>query len=188
MKPSAAKMTAKHLTSAQLGIWLGQSINPESPMYNAAEYLEFKGQFNQALFTRAAMQVLQQAAAINTAFGLANELPVQTAASSTVVHGNTLIFKDFSDGSAPHNQLAEFINDDLKRPFELEIGQNYRHALLKLADEHYIWHLTIHHIASDGYSFSLLADAVLARYQALTSGCLADADGLRFGDYNQVLQ
>ncbi len=31
------------LTQAQFGIWLGQSISPDSTRYNAAEYLKFEG-------------------------------------------------------------------------------------------------------------------------------------------------
>ncbi|SFB87385.1 non-ribosomal peptide synthetase [Pseudoalteromonas denitrificans] len=173
------------LTSAQLGIWLGQAIKPQSAMYNAAEYLEFKGEFNQTAFIQAATFVLQNTSALNMAFVLESGEPIQKRASEHVVKNNNLIFVDLSKELAPYETAVQFLKGDLKNALDIQSGKNYRHILIKLAEDHYMWNLCIHHIASDGYSFSLLADTVLTQYKAvMNTGFLSD---LSFGDYNQVL-
>jgi hypothetical protein len=41
------------LSDAQLGIWFAQSIDPSSPAYNLAEYLEIAGPTDATLFEAA---------------------------------------------------------------------------------------------------------------------------------------
>ena len=41
------------LSSAQLGIWFAQKLNPSSPAYNIGEYIEIEGPIDLPLFERA---------------------------------------------------------------------------------------------------------------------------------------
>ena len=38
------------LTAAQAGIWYAQQLDPENPVFNAAEYLEIRGSLDATLF------------------------------------------------------------------------------------------------------------------------------------------
>src|SRR5262245_64905222 len=48
------------LSDAQLGIWFAQSIDPSSPAYNLAEYLEIDGSIDAALLETAVRQVVNE--------------------------------------------------------------------------------------------------------------------------------
>ena len=47
------------LSDAQLGIWFAQTIDPSSPAYNLAEYLEIDGPIDTTLFENRALSMLQ---------------------------------------------------------------------------------------------------------------------------------
>ena len=49
------------LSSAQLGIWFAQKLNPASPAYNIGEYFEIDGAVDEALFERTLAQVVAEA-------------------------------------------------------------------------------------------------------------------------------
>ena len=177
-------MKLASLSAAEQGIWLGQAIKPASPMYNTAEYIEFNGEFDTKVFELAATQVLQNTAALNMAFQLDDDTPAQSIISPDKFKNNSLVIKDFSDQENGYEQAVAFFKSDLKKILNIKLGQNYRHTLIKVADNHYLWNLSIHHIACDGYSFVLLVDAVLANYQAQ----LAKEAPIKapFSDYNLV--
>ena len=46
------------LSSAQLGIWFAQRLNPSSSEYNIGEYIEIPGSVDAVLFERALRQVV----------------------------------------------------------------------------------------------------------------------------------
>src|ERR1700752_5063986 len=56
------------LSDAQLGIWFAQSIDPASPAYNLAEYLEIGGSIDRTLFETALRQVVNEAEALRVRF------------------------------------------------------------------------------------------------------------------------
>src|SRR5215510_12642917 len=56
------------LSDAQLGIWFAQSIDPSSPAYNLAEYLEIGGPIDATLFEKALRQVVDETEALRTRF------------------------------------------------------------------------------------------------------------------------
>ncbi len=172
------------LTSAQQGIWLGQQLKPKSSMYNTAEYLEFKGEFNQGIFEQTATYVLQNTTALNTAFILKNEQPVQVNIERKEALATKMVFLDLSSSLGDDNSVSEHLSLFLKQPLDITKGQNYRHLLLKLASDHFIWALCIHHIATDGYSFAMLATAITDNYKGLLNTGFNSK--LPFGDYTQI--
>src|SRR5882724_5774168 len=56
------------LSDAQLGIWFAQSIDPSSPAYNLAEYLEIDGSIDPTLFETALRQVVNETEALRVRF------------------------------------------------------------------------------------------------------------------------
>jgi len=48
------------LSTAQLGIWFAQQLNPSSPAYNIGEYLEIHGSVDAVSFERALQQVVAE--------------------------------------------------------------------------------------------------------------------------------
>ena len=57
---SVASENVLPLSSAQLGIWFAQKINPSSPEYNIGGYIEIEGSIDPALFELALQQVVTE--------------------------------------------------------------------------------------------------------------------------------
>ena len=55
------------LSDAQLGIWFAQSLEPSSPAFNLAEYLEISGPIDATLFESALRQVADETEALRFA-------------------------------------------------------------------------------------------------------------------------
>jgi nonribosomal peptide synthetase MxcG len=157
-------MIAWPITQAQLGIWLGQAKSPASTRYNTAEYLELNVALNAQSWLVAAARVLQCTTALNVQFaevaGEPTQRPLAQAERSKMVGE----YIDFSHQVAPFEAAKQFLAHWQAAPYSLSKGQLYRHALIKLATNQYLWALGAHHIAVDGFSFALLSNRVLEAY------------------------
>src|SRR3954468_11888526 len=56
------------LSDAQLGIWFAQTIDPSSPAFNLAEYLEIAGPIDAAFFETALRQVVDETETLRVRF------------------------------------------------------------------------------------------------------------------------
>jgi nonribosomal peptide synthetase DhbF len=61
---STQRPHALALSSAQLGIWLAQKLDPSSPAYNIGEYLELNGPIDAGLFEQALRRVVSETDAL----------------------------------------------------------------------------------------------------------------------------
>lgn len=148
------------LTTAQLGIWLGQQLNSTSPMYNAAEFIELRGVLNADYFAQALRDVIAETVTLNLVFEQTSAGPQQRLQT---VNWQP-IKQNFSDCAAPLEQAQQWMRSDLARTADLTTGPLFSQALIKLGEHHHLWYQRIHHIACDGFGFSLLTQAVAERY------------------------
>ncbi|RJL31017.1 amino acid adenylation domain-containing protein [Bailinhaonella thermotolerans] len=143
------------MTAAQAGIWAGQRLDPASPAYNAAEYVEIPGAVDPWLFESAVRLALTEAEALHARFD--GEAQVLDVGADWPFHR-----LDVPDREA----AEEWMRADLAVPADLARGPVFTQALLTAPDRVF-WYQRIHHIAADGYSFSLIARRVAATYSAL---------------------
>ncbi len=162
------------LTAAQRGIWLGQALDPQNPTYWTAELVELEGELDERLFHSAVCRVLQESTALFARFDSASAELVQRI----VPHGVELPLHDFSAEEAPEAALREWIAADLETPADLAHGPLFRTALLRAAATRHFWYLCVHHIALDGYGYSLLQRRVARAYESLRRGVPIDGAAL----------
>ncbi len=176
-----ADAEAMPLTQAEHGIWLGQQLNPASALYNAAEVIEIRGPLSPSNFGSALCQALVEAPSFHRVF-------LQTGDSAqqrfTAVKPNVVVL-DFSAETHPTEIAEIWMRKDLATTVDLTRGPLYQQALIKLADEHYLWYQRAHHIAADGFAFALFSQRVAEIYNAQ----LENRDcGRSLADYAAVLQ
>ncbi|HSC69318.1 MAG TPA: amino acid adenylation domain-containing protein [Cellvibrio sp.] len=148
------------LTAAQLGIWLGQQLNSTSPMYNAAEFIELRGNLNRDYFVQALREVVSETVTLNLIFEQTAAGPLRRLQAADW----QLLELDFSHSDAPLQQAQQWMRADLATCVDLTTGPLFRQALIQLAEQHYLWYQRIHHIACDGFGFSLITQAVAEGY------------------------
>ena len=74
--------------------------------------------------------------------------------------------------------LKQYIEKLVKEPFDLANDYPIRGTLIKLGEQEHILVVTMHHIASDAWSISIIVKEVAALYQAFTQGQEAALDPL----------
>ncbi|EPX58947.1 Long-chain-fatty-acid--CoA ligase [Cystobacter fuscus DSM 2262] len=155
------------LSAAQHGIWSGQQFDLQSAVYNAGECIEIQGPVDAALFEAAVRQTVGEAEALHMRFVPGAEGPVQVADLSSDWELHRIDLRGARD---PWAAALEWMWADLSRPVDLRQGPLFTQALFQAAPERFFWFQRVHHIAMDGFGFSLLARRVADLYTAKVSG------------------
>src|SRR5215831_17312581 len=171
------------LSDAQLGIWFAQSLDPASPAYNLAEYLEIAGPIDAALFEAALRQAVHETEALRVRFVDGSDGPQQVI---DAMPDWSMSFIDVSTAAAPQAAAERWMRADLATPTDLACGPLFAYALLKAAPDRFFWYSRHHHIVMDGFSFALVAQRVADLYTAMAGGRTADA--CSFGSLTQLLE
>ncbi|MGR8007037.1 amino acid adenylation domain-containing protein [Streptomyces hypolithicus] len=159
------------LTAAQTGMWFAQALDPESPALNTAEYLLLEGPLRPEVLVRALRRTAAEADALNVRIapspGGPRQFPFDPAAPGIAFPLHTADLRGAPD---PQAAALAWMDDDLTRPFDLAVGPPFRHALLRVGDEQWLWYQCVHHIVMDGFGYSLLARRTADLYAALVAG------------------
>ncbi|MBY7700616.1 enterobactin synthase subunit F [Vibrio harveyi] len=170
------------LTDAQAGIWFAQLRDPENPIYKTGEYLVIEGEVDEPCFVEAVKTAIYEVDSLHAKFVTTTEGP------RMVIDRQTWQVEriDFSQHVKPLDAAVTWMKDQLKQPVDLEQGPLFIMALLKLSDDQYVWFLSLHHIAIDGYSMSLVAGRVAHVYGQLVKG--EHFEKLEFADQQALLK
>jgi nonribosomal peptide synthetase DhbF len=171
------------LSGAQSGIWFAQQLDPENPIFNTAECIEIHGPVDPALFEAALRQAVTEAETLHVRFGEDWNGPWQTICPSV---DWPLHVVDVSGQENPQEAAETWMKHDLAQPVDLIRGPLFTEGLLKLAPDRFCWYQRIHHIAIDGFGFSLLARRVAHIYTALVHDRPFDEGA--FGPFHSILQ
>ncbi len=163
-RPNPLKLEA--LTDAQSGIWFAQLRDPLNPIYKTGEYIVIEGEVDEAKFTQAVTSAINEVDSLHARF--------VTTTAGPRMHVERQPWQveqlDFSEANAPLDAAIDWMKQILRQPVDLEQGPLFHMALLKIAPARYVWFLSLHHIAIDGYSMSLIAARVASLYTSYTEG------------------
>ncbi|AGC45607.1 non-ribosomal peptide synthetase [Myxococcus stipitatus DSM 14675] len=160
------------LSAAQHGIWVGQQLDLASPIYNAGECIELRGSLVAEHFEAAVRQTVDEAEALHARFETSEGGPVQWVSPRVEW---VLQQVDVSTAADPWVAARAWMNEDLKRTVDLTRGPLFAEVLFRAGPERHFWFQRVHHIAMDGYGFSLLARRVAELYTARVTGRPAPA-------------
>ncbi|MEA3026764.1 MAG: hypothetical protein QOF91_2049, partial [Alphaproteobacteria bacterium] len=161
------------LSSAQLGIWFAQKINPSSPAYNIGEYIEIDGPVVLPLFERALRQVVSEAESLRLRFSEEAGEPTQFIGKQIAW---SLPIIDVSGEPDARTAAEAWMKDDLARPIDPARGPLFGFALFRASGTRFFWYARYHHIVLDGFGMWLVARRVAAVYTSLCAGRGVEAD------------
>ncbi|RLU89136.1 non-ribosomal peptide synthetase [Streptomyces griseocarneus] len=165
--PGTAAGTALPLTAAQLGMWYAQALDPLSPAQNTAECLEIDGPLDPGLFAGTLRQVVAESEALRVRVTDGPQGPRQHVAGAVEL---PLTVRDLRDAGDAEREAEAWMRADLAEPCDLAVGPLFRHALFRVGDRRWLWYQRIHHLAMDGYGYSLLVRRTAEVYNALARG------------------
>ncbi len=165
----APRQQALPLSFAQQRLWFLDQFEPGSCAYNMPFAIRLKGELKAAALEQSLREIIQRHEVLRTAFVTHNDEPIQiiTPMTSFVlpVEDLTAVAEEQREAEARKRAQAEALC-----PFDLATGPLMRARLVKLdADEHVLL-LTLHHIASDGWSMGVLFRELSALYKAFSQG------------------
>src|SRR6185369_2341826 len=164
------------LSFAQQRLWLIDQLEPGSPLYNMPVALGVTGPLDAGVLALCLGEIMRRHEALRTVFGEQDGAPVQVIQSASPF---ALPLVDLSGLPASRRAALalRLAGEEAGRPFDLARGPLLRGVLLRLAasgepgngeTSDHVVALTMHHIASDGWSMGILVREVVALYAALS--------------------
>lgn len=141
------------LTEAQIGIWLGQQKLDHSPVYNTGEYIILPFSIDQAKMIRSIQQTIIESEGLCCRFRVQSGQPRQVIDTQ---HEPKITFVDLTGNRGCSYAAAfDWMQNSLATPIDLEHDNPYNIAILELRNDLYFLFIQIHHIAIDGFGYSL---------------------------------
>jgi amino acid adenylation domain-containing protein len=170
------------LSFAQQRLWFLQQLEPASAAYNIPVAYRLKGVLDVVALERALEALVGRHEVLRTTFADAEDAPVQVVAPTARV---TLPVVDLSASRDPEREARRAAAAEARAAFDLERGPVLRCKLLRLAPCDHVLVLTVHHIASDGWSMGVLLRELGALYREAVTGAASSLRELpvQYPDY-----
>ncbi len=151
------------LSFAQQRLWFIDQLEPGSPLYNIPIALRVEGPLDRAVLAHCLGEVLRRHEALRTVFGEREGAPVQVIQPAAPF---LLPVVDLSGLPETEREslVPGLVGDESGRPFDLSRDLLLRGVLLRLGPSDHVAALTMHHIASDGWSLGILVREVTGLY------------------------
>jgi amino acid adenylation domain-containing protein len=157
------------LSYAQQRLWFLHQLNGASPEYHIPEVFRLRGRLDLAALRRAAETIVARHESLRTGFRMVGDEPRQFVNPPGPVR---ILVNDLrpTPASVHSRHLAEALSEEWRQSFDLVRGPLLRLRLLRFADEDFVLLLTVHHIASDGWSQGVLRAELATLYRAFLDG------------------
>jgi hypothetical protein len=176
--PPRADRERAPLSLAQERLYFLELYQPGTALHNDAVLVSVEGALELPRLARALAQVQERHEILRTAFTLGGDGPEQRIHPPGPL---PLRWVDLCGESEPVELARALAREDARAPFDLERPGQWRVTLARIARDHWVLVLAMHHILSDGASMGLFFDELSALY--------ADEDAeldplpVQFGDY-----
>lgn len=170
MKREVALSSELQLSFAQQRLWLLNQIDNNSGHYNMPNALKLTGPLNLGVLNRAFNTILERHEILRSCFLIdTNGQPYQVV-NRLSEFSVTVQDVSFFDEEPRNKKIGEMMAEEASRPFELSTDLMLRASLIKEAENEHILLVTIHHIASDAWSMSILINEFSSLYSAYMQG------------------
>ena len=156
------------LSFAQQRLWFLERMGNLGGTYHVPARLRLRGAVDRAALARALDAVVARHEALRTTFAEADGVPEQRIAPADT--GFHLAEHDLAGHPGAEAELGRLAAEEARAPFDLERGPLFRGLLVRLAPDDHALLLTMHHVASDGWSMGVLTRELSALYAAFLRG------------------
>jgi len=165
-------------------LWFFHLLAPNGLMHNLNRINMLEGPLEVKALQKSFDEVVRRHEILRTTLTLADGRPIQVVEPP---REDMLPFIDLSGVPSEERETRaeELAIEQARKPFDLAKGPLLRAALLRLDYERHALLLTLHHVITDWWSFSVLYRELLVLYQAFLSGSTAPLPELsiQYGDY-----
>ncbi|MER7109336.1 amino acid adenylation domain-containing protein [Streptomyces sp. NPDC000229] len=152
------------LSSGQRGLWLLEQMQPGSPEWVSPQWMRLPAEWSEETVRGALARLVERHETLRTRYVLRDEGPVQLI--DPPAPSVDLRVADAANAA----ELGALTERELSHGFDLETGPVWRALLVRTRDDGPLLLLTVHHIASDGWSSVILERDLHALGTALHEG------------------
>ncbi|MCC6606147.1 MAG: non-ribosomal peptide synthase/polyketide synthase [Anaerolineae bacterium] len=157
------------LSFAQQRLWFLDRLEGPSSTYNIPIVLELRGALNRDLLDQTISAIIARHETLRTVFVL-----LDGEAGQQIRQPEPISLKYHDLRSLPttgqDKRLHDLVRAEAEKPFDLQQEFMLRGQVIQIADEGHVLSLTIHHIASDGWSVGILLHEFQTIYRSLRDG------------------
>jgi Condensation domain len=157
------------LSFAQERIWFFEQMEPDTSAYNIPLAVRLIGPLDVDSVGRSLGEIVRRHEALRARFASVEGKPVQSVAQARPL---PLPVVDLSGlpPSERERRVQSLNAAESRKPFDLTSGQLLRAVLLRMDETEHVLLMTVHHIASDGWSLMILTRELAAVYEAFAAG------------------
>lgn len=153
------------LSFAQQRLWFLAQLEPDNLFYNIFGAVRLQGHLNQRALEQSFNEILYRHEVLRTTFKTVKGQPVAVVSPATPLHLPVIDISEIPRSQREAN-VRQLVLAEAQTPLALSISPLLRVKLLRLSESEHVVLLTMHHIASDGWSRSVLVRELAALYQA----------------------
>ena len=165
--PRRARDAAAPLSFAQQRLWFFHELQPGSPLYNMPLAVLLHGRLDAGALQQALAAIVRRHEVLRTCFESRDGTPVQVIAAEAAID---LPVIDLAGRAEAESAVEALVREEAHVPFDLTRDPLLRARLWRLAPEEHVLLVTMHHIASDGWSWSVLLQELSALYRDFAAG------------------
>jgi amino acid adenylation domain-containing protein len=177
-----ARTTRLPLTINQKRLWLISKLQPDMPSYVISHTYRFYGSLNYDIFLKSINLLFRRHHIVFSVIKEANGEPycdiLQSEADISIID-----FSRFAEDEKLE-KVKDLVGTDSRRVFDLQNGPLYRIYLIKTGVDECVFHISIHHIIFDGWSWSVLVRDLNEIYNSLLTGKEIDLRIIEFQQYD----
>jgi hypothetical protein len=168
------------LSYGQQAIWLIHQLNPESSVHNLSFVARVHSKTNVEALKSAVQALVDRHEILRTSYDFVDDVLCQKTAGL-----GGAVFKVEHIPLKTDEELNAIVRAEHRRPFDLARGLVFRASLLARSDTDQILILSLHHIATDGWSFTIFLDELFKLYQEAAGGgpVLLNKPAVNYSDY-----
>lgn len=184
--PQVPRDQALALSFAQQRLWFLNQLEPDNPSYNMPAAIRIQGKLDLAVLKKTFNEIIRRHEILRTVYLEQDETPLQDihAAKDWPLEIETI-------STPTHCSETDFLKSlaqaEASKTFDLAQGPVMRSRLHQIASDDYVLLITVHHIASDGWSMGILVSEIVALYKAFCENPQASSPlpepGIQYADY-----
>lgn len=167
-----------HLSFSQRRLWFLDQMGIGRAAYNVPVAARISGHLDVAAISHSVCEIIRRHEVLRTSFRSTNSGPVQLISPEMACPVALVDLRELG-ASARRLEADHLVRQEAELPFNLAEPPLLRARLLRLEDGEHILLLTMHHIASDGWSLGLLTRELTALYEARLKGLPSPLEPLR---------
>jgi amino acid adenylation domain-containing protein len=154
------------LSYGQQSLWFLWQLAPKSAAYHVAFVGCIRSEVDESVLRKAFAALIERHPMLHSRFPRLGSEPIQQIMrTDSLVDFQTINASDWSDSELNKRAIEAY-----QLPFDLEAGLTHRVRLFTRSAQEHILLLTVHHIACDGWSLTILIDELPKLYQAKKAG------------------